>query len=186
MTKRSESQGVLSHVGANVRHFRDVCGLSQQALADASGVSRRTIAALEAGEANISLAKLALLAEVLKIDFGTLVSPPERRGSRQLDVETWRGKLPGSLAMLHCSAPAKREAELWSWALAPGERYDAEPDPEGWSELLYIIEGTLTLEINGSAMILPAGASIAYASSVQYAYVNAHGDMVRFIRNVVV
>lgn len=160
MTKRSESQGVLSHVGANVRHFRDVCGLSQQALADASGVSRRTIAALEAGEANISLAKLALLAEVLKIDFGTLVSPPERRGSRQLDVETWRGKLPGSLAMLHCSAPAKREAELWSWALAPGERYDAEPDPEGIGlHITCLLPVTIILSLRSTVRQCPPAAA---------------------------
>lgn len=44
-------------------------GLSQAALADASGVSRRTVIKLEAGEANISLTGLDRLAESLERDI---------------------------------------------------------------------------------------------------------------------
>ena len=102
-------------------------GLSQQALADAAGVSRRTIAGLEAGDANISLAKLSLIATALGANFTALVSPAGRAPDQAPDVLTWRGQLAGSQAVLHCSAAASHQVELWSWTLAPGERYRPRP-----------------------------------------------------------
>ena len=49
----------------------------------------------------------------------------------------WEGR-PGSAAVLLASVPAAKDAQLWAWVLEPGDRYDAEPDPEGWSELLIV------------------------------------------------
>ena len=63
----SQSNTVLQHVGTNIRLLRDERDLSQQDLADQAGVSRRTIAALETGQVNISLAKLDAIAAVLWI-----------------------------------------------------------------------------------------------------------------------
>ncbi|MFW1965305.1 helix-turn-helix transcriptional regulator, partial [Acinetobacter baumannii] len=54
----SQSSSVLQHVVTNIRSLRDERSLSQLDLADRAGVSRRTIAALETGQVNISLAKL--------------------------------------------------------------------------------------------------------------------------------
>ena len=42
--------------------------------------------------------------------------------------------------------------------LAPGER-QAEADPEGCVEMLYVIEGALTLELAGQERVIPAGAT---------------------------
>jgi transcriptional regulator with XRE-family HTH domain len=73
----SQADTVLQYVGKNIRYFRDQSQLSQQELADRAGVSRRTIAALETGQVNISLAKLDAIAAVLAVDFKRLVSNPE-------------------------------------------------------------------------------------------------------------
>ena len=55
----SQERGdVLAHVSGNLRRFRLAAGLSQVALAEASGISRRMIVALEGGDANISLSSL--------------------------------------------------------------------------------------------------------------------------------
>ena len=73
----SQVDTVLQYVGKNIRFFRDQSQLSQQELADRAGVSRRTIAALETGQVNISLAKLDAIAAVLAVDFKRIVSAPE-------------------------------------------------------------------------------------------------------------
>lgn len=99
---------------------------------------------------------------------------------------TWRGQLAGSQAVLHCSAAASHQVELWSWTLAPGERYRAEADPEGCVEMLYVIEGALTLELAGQERVIPAGATTSFASSVSYAYANRQAGVLRFIRNLVI
>lgn len=175
-------QNVLAHVGSNIRRLRDDAGLSQQALADAAGVSRRTIAALEGGEANISLAKLSLIATALGVPFVELVTPLGRPAG---NILTWRGRHPQSEAVLRAAINGRSQVELWSWSLAPGERYQAEADPPGWQEILYVIEGVLTLEQGGSTSTLQAEDSMILDSSVAYTYSN-HGDaLLRFVRNIV-
>ncbi|MDH0665871.1 helix-turn-helix domain-containing protein, partial [Pseudomonas sp. GD03858] len=80
MHKDSEHRAsVLQHVSQNVRRLRGDAGLSQAALAERSGVSRRMLVAIEAGEKNVSLTTLDLIAEALGVAFSTLIQAPDRR-----------------------------------------------------------------------------------------------------------
>jgi quercetin dioxygenase-like cupin family protein len=81
--------------------------------------------------------------------------------------------------------PATREAQLWSWSLGPGERYQAEPDPEGWHEMIVVIEGRLLVDLSEGPMTIEAGDYAIYGSAQDYAYVNLHEGVTRFIRNVI-
>src|SRR6476646_8854044 len=56
---------LLSEVGHRVRAMREARGLTQRTLADRSGVSPRYLAQLEAGDANISVERLADVCRVL-------------------------------------------------------------------------------------------------------------------------
>jgi transcriptional regulator with XRE-family HTH domain len=175
---------VLAHVGANLRRLRQAAGLSQTALAEAANVSRRTIINLEAGEANISLSGLDRLAEALGATFVDLVSAPGT-SPRRMDAVAWRGATPESAGVLLGSAPARSETQLWSWALATGDRYDAEPDPPGWHEMVVVTEGTLLIERDEGPTTLALGDYAIYSSAQSYAYVNVHGGVTRFIRAVI-
>ena len=88
-------------------------------------------------------------------------------------------------AVLLGSAPAATEAQMWLWSLGPGERYEAEPDPAGWHEMIFVTEGTLRLELSGMAKDYPAGSFAVYATDRAYAYANPGEGVVRFVRNVV-
>lgn len=180
------SPSVLAHVGENLRKARLEAGMSQAALAERSGISRRTIVNVEAGEANISLTGVDHLATALGTTFTALVSAPGAV-STAIDEIAWHGDDPASTAVLHSSVPARAETQLWSWALGPGDRYDARPDPSGWHEILVVTSGTLLLTRAGAEDAeLRAGAHITFSTSQPYAYVNASGtDAVEFIRVVV-
>jgi transcriptional regulator with XRE-family HTH domain len=176
---------VLAYVAANLKRLRAENQMSQQVLADRSGMSRRMIAALENGSSNISLAKLSLLASVLGVSFTNMVRPPESDDTESKSILTWRGAMPNSEAHLSCSLSNKHQVELWVWQISPNDYYQAEADPEGWFEMIYIIEGTLTLEFASETKTLQTGESITYPSSQHYRYCNTSGQPVRFIRNVV-
>jgi transcriptional regulator with XRE-family HTH domain len=179
-----ERRDVLVHVGANLRRLRQAAGQSQTTLAEAAGISRRTIINLEAGEANISLAGLDRLAEALGVGFVDLVAAPAA-SPRSIKEVAWRGAAPESAAVLLGSAPARSEAQLWSWALAAGERYDAEPDPPGWHEMVVVTEGSLLIERDEGPTTLAPGDHAIYSSAQPYAYVNVHDGVTRFLRTVV-
>jgi XRE family aerobic/anaerobic benzoate catabolism transcriptional regulator len=65
---------LLSSLGARVRELRARRGFTLQALAAASGVSVRFLVQVEAGRANISVRKLAALAEALDTTPAALLS----------------------------------------------------------------------------------------------------------------
>jgi len=175
---------VLVNVSMNVRRFRTASNMSQISLADRSGVSRRTILKLEAGEANISLTGLDQLAEALGVTFVDLVAAPAAPRER-INAVAWRGSVPGSIAMLLASVPATKDAQLWSWVLEPGDRYTAEPDPVGWSELILVSEGIVNIEQEGGTDRLHPGDHLAFPTSQHYSYVNEGTAVARFVRVVV-
>lgn len=182
----SHRGSVLQHVSQNVRHLRAAAGLSQAALAERSGVSRRMLVAIEAGEKNVSLTTLDLIGEALGVAFSRLIQAPDQRDPSRINELAWAGEHPDSKAVLLASSPARREVEIWEWRLAPGEHYTSEADAEGWSEQIYVTEGCLTLIIEEQAHHLDAGEFFVFPSDRQYAYRNEGTVPTRFIRNVVI
>jgi transcriptional regulator with XRE-family HTH domain len=171
-------------VGGNIRGQRQILGLSQQALADRAGLSRRMVTLIEGGDGNASLATLDRLAAALNLTFARLTQA-EDCSAQSKPMDLWQGKDKRSKARLLESCPARQEVELWSWSLAPGERYDAEPDPAGMHEMLTVISGTLDLVVVGKTQRLTSGQSASFPSNQPYAYVNSGTTLLRFIKNVV-
>ncbi|MEK7456670.1 MAG: XRE family transcriptional regulator [Pseudomonadota bacterium] len=176
---------VLSHVAGNIRRLRAAKGLSQDALASASGVSRRMLVGIESGEANVSLSTLDRLAQALDVSFSHVVRAPDMPDNSRIDTLAWQGEDAHSRATLLGTVPAAREAELWTWSLAPGDRYPAEADAANWHEMLYVVEGVLTVEMDAGTRTITAGDFLIFSSDRPYVFVNRGTDLLRFVRNVV-
>ncbi|MCD7036790.1 helix-turn-helix domain-containing protein [Pseudomonas marginalis] len=176
---------VLQHVSQNVRRLRHAADLSQTALSEKSGVSRRMLVAIEAGEKNVSLSTLDRVAEALNVAFSDLIQAPEVRDHSRINELAWAGEIVGSKAVLLAKATARREVELWEWRLEPGDRYCPDPDQEGWSEQLFVFEGSLTLVIGDKENTIDAGEFFMFASHQPHSYYNGGKVAARFVRNVV-
>lgn len=181
----SERPDVLAHVAGNIRRLRGAKGLSQDALAHLAGVSRRMLVGIESGEANVSLSTLDRLAQALDVSFSQVVRAPDMPDNSRIESLAWQGKDVRSRAILLGTVPAAREAELWTWSLAPGERYPAEADAANWHEMLYVVEGDLTVEMHDARRVVAAGDFLIFRSDRPYVFVNCGTGMLRFVRNVV-
>jgi len=181
----SSSIDVLQHLSANLKAARLAAGLSQEALAQRSEVSRRMLVGLETGQANVSFATLDRLARVLGVTFAELVRPAAA-DLGEAPVLAWRGVKEGSRAyLLQSHRVGQRAFELWEWRLAAGDRYDAEADAEGFQEMLYVADGSLTLEMGRERIVLAAGRSHLFATNRRYAYVNDGDAPCIFVKNVI-
>jgi XRE family aerobic/anaerobic benzoate catabolism transcriptional regulator len=98
----------LSRLGERVRAWRAEHGMTRKALAEASGVSERYLAQLEAGEGNISVLLLRRVARAMNVPVETLVreeeSPQEEKpiallGLRGAGKSTLGAKLAGALGL---------------------------------------------------------------------------------------
>lgn len=78
------------HVAENLRQLRRARGLTQHALAKGAGVPRPTLASIEGGGGNPTLAVLVKLAAALRVSLEELVSPPrsESKHWRASDLPT--------------------------------------------------------------------------------------------------
>ncbi|KPW96469.1 Helix-hairpin-helix DNA-binding motif-containing protein [Pseudomonas syringae pv. coryli] len=185
--ENSQRPPVLQHVSQNVRRLRNSADLSQTALAEKSGVSRRMLVAIEVGEKNVSLATLDRVAEALEVAFSDLIQAPENRDYSRINELAWAGTIAGSKAVLLARAVARREVELWEFCLQPGDAYVSEADPDGWSEQVYVVEGHLTLRFADPAAIqqIGAGEFFMFPSNQPHRYCNDADVPLRFVRNVV-
>ena len=178
---------LLEEVGRRARHLRLDKHLTLDELSQLSEVSRRTIISLEAGEANVSLGTLDKLARALGTNFGSLVSErrPEALVSEPFgDVSPIWQDVDGSSARLLVAYTSIAGAEMWSWELAGGARYDADPDPPGSEELILVSAGLLHIEVDGELLTMSAGSYLRLPSDRSYSYVNAGPDTVSFTRLV--
>ena len=181
----SHRTSVLQHVSLNVRRLRHGADLSQTALAEKSGVSRRMLVAIEAGERNVSLATLDRVAEALDVAFSDLIQAPDERDPSRINEVAWAGAQPGSKAVLLAKASARHGVELWEFSLEPGELYVSQADPDGWSEQVYVIEGCLSVALPDETRQVAAGEFFMFASNRRHAYRNDGEVALRFVRNVV-
>jgi transcriptional regulator with XRE-family HTH domain len=179
----------LAEFGSRVRIRRQQRGLTVAQLAELSGISRRMLTQIELGQANPSLVTVDKVARALDTDLAGLALPdeePEVLTVRPAGSATvmWSGR-PDSEALLHVATLSRGGAELWSWTLAPGDRYQAQPDPAGSEELFLVQSGTLTVSAEGAAStVVPAGAAARLASDRDYSYANDGDEPVRFVRVV--
>ena len=175
-------------VGSRVRTLRLGAGLTLDELSLRSGVSRRMITMLEAGETNASLGTLDKLARALDCDFYTMitgspVAPLTPEVTREVAPLWEDGR--GSTARLLISHPLATTTELWNWELVPSARYDAEPDPPGSEEIILVSSGRLVVEVGEERYPLKSGGYLRLPSDRPYAYSNPGRSVVRFVRIIV-
>jgi transcriptional regulator with XRE-family HTH domain len=184
-TRRPVPPALFQAVGVRVRSLRLERQLTLDELSTRSGVSRRMIALLEAGEVNPSLGTLDKLAGALGTDFVSLVAarqvaPLVAKSSREV-VPVWGDGL-GSTARLLASKPGAGTIELWQWELAPGSRYEAEPDPPDSEEMILVSTGRLVIEVGEDRFSLASGGYLRLPTDRPYAYANTGKTRARFIR----
>ena len=175
---------VLANVGKNLRRLRDDSGLSQSALAEMSGISRRMISAIEGGETNVSLANIDRLAAALSVTFTEIVRPLDAVDGRRVNSLAWRGKAVGSEARLLGTAPSTTEAELWLWSLGPDDSHRSEPHSENGHEMIVVVEGALTIEQGDESCRVASGDFRIFSSASPCTFANRGATLVRFVRCV--
>ncbi|MFI0787476.1 helix-turn-helix domain-containing protein [Streptomyces lydicus] len=179
----SATQQFVTRIGGRIRALRKQRGWSVQQLAEASGLSRRMLTQIELGQANPSLATVDRVARTLNTDFAALALPEGDAAGAEVDgTLAWQAP-DGSQALL-LGATKEPRAELWRWTLAPGGRYDAEPDRPGAQEIHHILSGRLTLVLRTGPQVVAPGQSAVIASDQQYAYLNEDAEPVVFVRVV--
>ncbi|MFC3688764.1 helix-turn-helix domain-containing protein [Aquipuribacter hungaricus] len=160
-------------IGGRVRRERQARRWTLDQMASATGVSRRMLVSVEQGAANPSVGTLLRVAEALGVGLPALVEPPAT-GPVQVTrhgggATLWTSEA-GGRAVLVASTRAPGVVELWDWTLAAGDRYASRGHVPGTTELVHVLSGALTVEVDGAAHELAAGDAVAFPGDVDHAY----------------
>lgn len=169
----TESEGL----GARLRHFRKIRGLTLKGLAARVGCSESMISKIETMRVTPSLPMLRRLTEALEINIAMLFADDtgngvvSRQGQRpRVDTDPLRRGSGVSLERLvphHPSSLLQANIHI----VAPGGSSDGLISHAG-EEMGYLLEGLLELEVGGEKLVIRPGDSFHFRSDLPHGYRN--------------
>ncbi len=161
--RKDASPPGVPRVGDVIRRLRKQRGLSVRTLAASSGISPSFLGAVERGDSDIALGRLALVAHALGHDVASLLGyslrqstprfiEPARHGARGEGVEFSAFRIPGS------------HLELLVAHFAPHTRFDDSITHAG-IDVAYMARGELVLVVDGVDYTLHEGCCVVWPSS---------------------
>ncbi len=175
------STDITAALACTVQALRAERAWSLDQLAARSGVSKGVLVALEQGRSNPNLATLARIGDAFGVPVTQLLDiPPEPRvriSSPQEARTLWRGPHGGTGTII-AATQAPWAAELWRWALEPGESFGGEPHAPAAREMAWVETGTLTLTVAGTSYQVGPGHCARFPGGLPHSYANDTGARV--------
>lgn len=144
--RMADRSDIHDRLAASLRAARKARGLSLDAAAKLSGVSRSMVSQIERGESSPTVATLWALTQALQLDFAGLL---EGRPAPGIEV-TRAGTAPviqrGGVTIRILSAPESIGAhEVYELTFVPDARLTSDAHSPGCREHLTVLEGQLTV-----------------------------------------
>jgi len=170
----SSLKKLSGYLGKNLRSIRELRGLTQQQLAELCEVPRSTVANIEVGGSNPTLAVLLRLSGALHLSLEELLARPRAR------CQVYP---PGSLPSLESRGSSGAELQqllpqaipgmsIDRLELPPGVRMKGSPHAPGTHEFLYCERGQLNLRVAGERFELKRGSVAAFPGDQRHSYEN--------------
>ena len=164
----------LAELGGRIRALRAEQGLTLQMIAERTGLSSSMVSMVERGRTSPSIGTLIAISSALGVHMADLfeldVDGPRDVVQRAADhqvVETANGVLRRLVQV-----DPRRGLELVVNEYEPGTASAVQVTHHGGYEYGFVLEGTLTVELQGAAHRLEPGDSIAFESTRPHRIVN--------------
>jgi transcriptional regulator with XRE-family HTH domain len=148
---------IHDRLAASLREARKARGLSLDAVAKLSGVSRSMVSQIERGESSPTVATLWNLTQALQVDFAGLLEGRAQPGIevvRAVQAPVIGGRGQGLTIRILSSADAVGEHEVYDLRFLAGGRLQSEPHSPGCREHLTVIEGSIRVQSGDEEQVL--------------------------------
>lgn len=184
--RSSETDDADARLGAAIRRVRHARGMTLVRLAETTDLSHPFLSQLERGLAQPSLSSLRRIASALETSPIELIAEADAATSGHPAVEVHRqgdpdvsvpeGFAAGAARMLAHGARPLHPMEVTGGATEPGEVFAHAED-----EFVYVVQGTIHVEIDGERSTLAAGDSAYYAGGVRHRWWSADDGDYRLV-----
>jgi transcriptional regulator with XRE-family HTH domain len=169
----NDESRTAAHLARNLAGLRHTRSLTQDALAKAAAVPRSTIANLESGDGNPSLAVLVKVAGALGVPIDELLASP-RALVRRWPADEVATRSKGRGVTLRDLVPEPVPDEMMEvMDFAPGAVMGGTPHLPGTREFFTCLDGSVNLMVAGERYELGAGDVLAFPGNLPHSYQNA-------------
>lgn len=162
---------VNNNLADNVRRLRAARQLSQQQLANLSGIPRPTWASLETGSANPTLSVLSKAANAFNVSIEELIGPP-RSDFQYIPADKVRQRKKQGAIIRPLVPEAIPGLEISRTELQPGGSMIGIPHKTGTREYLTCERGKVELVAAGQHHLLHAGDMLVFRGDQRHSYIN--------------
>lgn len=162
---------IKRNLAENVRRLRESHGMSQQKIAEVSGLPRPTWASLETGTANPTLTVLSKAAAALNVSIEELVGPP-RNEFVQILANDVRERRRQDARLRPLVPEALPGLEISRMQLTPGGHMVGVPHTAGTREYLTCEHGKVELIAAGEHFALGEGDMLVFRGDQRHSYRN--------------
>lgn len=163
---------ILNLLPARLKEARRAQGLSLDAVAKLSGVSRSMVSQIERGESSPTIATLWNLTRALQVDFAGLLEDGEAVDRvevlRDANTPTIENRGEGCKIRILSPAEDAGKHELYDLRFSRGGKLDSGPHARGTREHLTVIEGTVRVTSGTAVEELRTGDTARYAADVPH------------------
>lgn len=166
-----DTDAILNLLPTRLRAARRAQGLSLDAVAKLSGVSRSMVSQIERGESSPTISTLWNLTRALQVDFAGLLdegSTDRIEVLRTKDVPSIENRGSGcTIRILSAPEDAGRH-EVYELRFLEGGVLDSQPHTRGAREQLTVIDGKLIVTSGGAVEKIGQGDTVRYAADVPH------------------
>ena len=170
MTDKQDA--ILALLPTRLKEARRSQGLSLDAVAKLSGVSRSMVSQIERGESSPTVATLWNLTKALQVDFAGLLdeAPQENTIDVIRNAEAPRIDNRGSGCSIRILSPPEDAGrhEVYELRLDAGGELSSQPHAKGAREQLTVIEGQLEITSGEAVRLLEVGDTARYAADLSH------------------
>ena len=176
---------ILTQLPARLKAARTAQGLSLDAVAKLSGVSRSMVSQIERGESSPTIATLWNLTRALQVDFAGLLdgaqAPAQIELLRADAVPTIQNLGSGCRIRILSPPEEAGKHEVYEVLIKAGGALDSQPHTRGAREHLTVIEGTVTLRSGDAQSTVSTGDTARYPADVPHSIQAGDGDVRAFL-----
>lgn len=175
----------LKEIGQRLIGLRDALDLTPKAFADSCGIPVEDYLKYETGEADLTISILRRIASAHNLDVSVLMFDEEPRMNSYFLTRKGKGMSVKRVEnyQYHTLTGSfnNRKADIFEVVIEPKDGLDIHHSSHAGQEFNLVLEGRMLLQINGKDLILEAGDSLYFDSSLPHGMRALDGKPVKFI-----
>ena len=167
----AQASSIAQNIRQNIQRLRQLRGFSQAQVARLAGVPRPTLANLESGAANPTIAVLGKIAAALEVSVEELIGTP-RAQCKFYAASALETRMRQGVQIRRVLPDRLQSMNLERMELEPRSRFPGVPHRTGTREYLTCEAGQIELTVAGENFLLSRGDVVVFRGDQKHAYRN--------------